>query len=213
MDRTYTEDLLNALLRRPENSDQLVEELNWYMSDLKSGELSESDADYIQALADRLGVVVRSADFSDTGSGEGTFLERVRAIARATMDSRRPAESGDETERLEPLSARLDLLADRLEQEVLKDAHADGAFPLPVGHIAVTLMQGDDTPAIFMDGNEQAVKTTPGYARLEQKCNTLGLNLTLKKHCRHVDEGQPAMEPDAPAPILYHADVVISGWV
>lgn len=56
MDLKRIEPILNALLRRRENSPELVEELNEYVSDLKDGILASSDVRYIEVLAKRLNI-------------------------------------------------------------------------------------------------------------------------------------------------------------
>ena len=86
MDRTYIESLLTALLRRPDNTAATVEELNSYLTDLKAGQLSELDAEYIQSLAVRLGVVpppTHSCDVEGDERAQNSFLDIARAAARA----------------------------------------------------------------------------------------------------------------------------------
>jgi len=224
MDLKQTEHLLNALLRRPENSEDLVEELNDYVSDLKNGELLDSDARYIEALAKRLGVAPGSSAAPDVAGSEpdapelevsplevaaGSFLERARTTARDTLEQHRPADETDRRTALDQVSAQLDELAAGLEEEVLKDARGDGVLPVPTGHLRMTLMRDSDTPALFMHGTEKELETTPGYLKLAAKCNELALRLKIETS--H-EEGY-SEQGDADAPALYPVEVTISGWV
>lgn len=231
MDLKHTEALLTALLRRPENSEDTVEELNSYVTDLKTGELTDSDARYIQALAKRLRVAPRPGAVPD-GAGsapddpepdtpdtdtpdpevprvevpEGSFLERARTLARATMDRHRQRDETDPETVRNRISDQLDGLAARLEEEILKDARGDGVLPVPTGQLRMALMRDGETPALFMDGGEKELETTPGYITLAAKCDDLALRLKF----------ETAHEPgygEAGEPALYLVDVVISGWV
>lgn len=239
MDFKHTEDLLNALLRRRENSEEMIEELNGYVGELKAGELLESDARYIEALAKRFGVAPRSGAAPDHGGADhdvpepdvpepkdprldvpgdgvshqkvvpGSFLERARTMARETLDKHRPASEADQRTVMERISDQLDGLAARLEEEVLKDARGDGVLPVPTGQVRMVLMRDGDIPALFVDGNERELETTPGYIRLAARCDELALRLTFETG--HEDAYQEQRDPGAPS--LYPAHVVISGWV
>lgn len=236
MDRKHTEALLKALLRRPGNSPDTIEELNDYVNDLKNGELLESDARYIQALAKRLGVAVGSAaapdhdvsepevpkpevpdvDAPDSGVPdtdaplievpEGSFLERARTTARATMQRHSRGDETDPATVRDHISEQLEGLAARLEEEILNDARGDGVLPIPTGHLRMALMRDGETPALFKDGNEKELGTTPGYMALSAKCDELALRLKLE-----TGHEQGYAEPEEPP--LYLVDVVISGWV
>lgn len=236
MDLKQTEHLLNALLRRPENSADLVEELNDYVSDLKNGELLDSDARYIEALAKRLGVTAGSGaaanhnvpepvapepDAPDVDTldpevpdpvappidvPEGSFLERARTMARDTMDKHRQGDETNPEAVRDRISDQFDGLAARLEEEVLNDARGDGVLLVPSGHLRMALMRDDETPALFMDGNEKELETTPGYITLAAKCDELALRLKFEN-----GHEQGYAEPEEPP--LYLVDVVISGWV
>ena len=74
MDLKHLETLLNALLRRRENSPELVEELNEYVSDLKDGTLTSSDAHYIEALAKRLSISTKGDSNTPTFKPRENFL-------------------------------------------------------------------------------------------------------------------------------------------
>lgn len=221
MDVKYTRTLLNALLRRRENSEDTVEELNSYVTDLQNGDLSDADARYIQALAKRLGVVPRSGTTGDSANNEpealglegherevakGSFLERARTLARATMEKYRPPGETDHQTVLDRLSDQLDALAARLEEDVLRDAKGEGALPVPTGRLRTTLMRDPQTPALFMDGNERELHTTPGFIRLAAMCDDLALRLK-------VETGHEEGYAEPKKPNLYHVDLVISGWV
>ena len=100
----HTENLLNALLRRRENSEDTVEELNDYVSDLKNGELLESDARYIQALAKRLGVVAGSGAAPEgAGSEPDTSGPDTSGPDTAEPDTAEPDTAGPDVPDVEAL--------------------------------------------------------------------------------------------------------------
>ena len=251
MDVKHTENLLKALLRRRENSADTVEELNEYVSDLKNGELLESDARYIEALAKRLGVAAGSRpapegagsdqdtsrpdssgpdtsepdavepDASDVYAPDpgvadaevplmdvpaGSFLERARTVARASMERHRQQDDTDPATVRDFISHQLEGLAERLEEEILNDARGVGILPVPTGHLRMALMRDNETPALFSNGSEKDLETTPGYIKLAAMCDELLLR--LKFETGH-EEGYA--EPEDPP--IYLVDVVVSGWV
>lgn len=99
MDLKRIETLLNVLLRRRENSPEFVEELNDYASDLKDGTLTQSDSDYIEALAKRLNIFLKGegntqvykivADDHFMENSGVFFVEMMKSMTKQQGASRR----------------------------------------------------------------------------------------------------------------------------
>ena len=205
--------LLKTLLRREDNSPELVEELNWYLKDLEAGTLSSSDESYVRALGARLGISAPVLDASmDDDPGDGSFLNVLKATTRATEHEWVKSLEAHDAERIARLSAQFELLAERLEEAALEDARGEGFFGYATGQVCATLENEDGRPALFMSGNEKELESTPGYIILSEKCNDLGLDLRFKNNFSEAAQHQSQKGFHSLAPTLYHVDVVVSGW-